>query len=486
MSTDARTISFTCETCHKSFEVSAVYAGRKAVCNGCGKNLIVPSQSTVAASTREPNLNLDDLARLPGAEGTDASDFEYGENGTIYYAEPPRDLTDEEERAEEFSSDGPAPNPTKTAPSREGLLESTPRPPAGAEEDAETVLRLAIAKHLEWKQAIAVERERNDALQYVIEVEKREKLRLHQAAKSRLARVRAWRLRVLGILLLVYCGLAYMGFIGDWLVLSPSRDAIFVPLEKLRQIPTPGGGVLEMWTMRSPAMGTEEPEAYILALCGNDQRAENAASMALDRFIGHKVEVWSPNYPGFGGSSGRASLESAASSAQIAFDVLRNVAHGKPIILTGQNIGSELALSVAANNRAVAGLVLYDPAPLKDLMLWRYGWFNLWIVGGPVAWFAPKEFDTLQLARHGQAPAVFIIAGSDSLVPTRYQQMIIDAYAVDHRTINAANDGHDGLSSGPISRAATTWLFQSAAVSPKPTPATQPTTRPNLTTRQAP
>jgi hypothetical protein len=38
-----------------------------------------------------------------------------------------------------------------------------------------------------------------------------------------------------------------------------------------------------------------------------------------------------------------------------------------------------------AANRPCAGLVLTNPPPLRNMILQRFGWWNLWLLATPVA-----------------------------------------------------------------------------------------------------
>src|SRR5439155_12173538 len=106
------------------------------------------------------------------------------------------------------------------------------------------------------------------------------------------------------------------------------------------------------------------------------------------------VEVWAVNHPGFGGSTGPPRLSRFGPAALAAYDALAAEATGKPIFVSGMSLGSAMALHVAAN-RPVAGLILRSPPPLRNLIMTRHGWWNLWILATPVALGVPAELDSL-------------------------------------------------------------------------------------------
>ena len=85
-------------------------------------------------------------------------------------------------------------------------------------------------------------------------------------------------------------------------------------------------------------------------------------------------------------------------------------AQGKRIFVTGRSLGTAAALYVAAH-RPVAGLVLQNPPPLQSLILRRHGWWNLWLLAGPIAMQVPADLNSLRNAPKVTAPAVFVLAG---------------------------------------------------------------------------
>jgi pimeloyl-ACP methyl ester carboxylesterase len=179
------------------------------------------------------------------------------------------------------------------------------------------------------------------------------------------------------------------------------------------------------------------------------------------------VEAWAVNYPGYGGSPGPARLKAIPPSALAAYDALAAKANGKPIFLIGQSLGSAAALYVAAN-RPCAGMVLTNPPPLRSLILGNFGWWNLWLLAGPVALSVPPELDSLANAKKVKVPTVFLLAGDDHVVPPKYQAKVFDAYAGEKRVIRRAeadhNDPLDGVASEEF-EVAMDWLWQHTGLS---------------------
>jgi pimeloyl-ACP methyl ester carboxylesterase len=262
------------------------------------------------------------------------------------------------------------------------------------------------------------------------------------AKKSRRKR----RRRVVFITLVVlYFAVVMFGGCADVLLLHPSKDPIAADGAQRQLVPLFGGSEIEVFTL--PAKG--EPQAYVMILDGNGGRAEKAVFWGFEASHGRNVEVWSPNYPGFGGSPGSARMTGLAPAALAAYDALAAKAKGKPIVIWGASIGSAPALYVAAH-RPVSGLILTNPPPLRQLIMQRYGWWNLWLAAIPVSLGVPKELDSIANAAACKCPALFTSAQADTLVPPDYHRMIIDPYAGPKQVIVLPTAGHDT----PVTQAA--------------------------------
>jgi len=69
------------------------------------------------------------------------------------------------------------------------------------------------------------------------------------------------------------------------------------------------------------------------------------------------------------------------------------------------------------------------------MILRRFGWWNLWLLAGPVALQVPRDLDSIDNARRIHAPAIFLLAEKDEVVPPRYHRLVVDAYAGEKRVI---------------------------------------------------
>ncbi len=229
--------------------------------------------------------------------------------------------------------------------------------------------------------------------------------------------VTALSLYALVLVALLGCGLT------DRLLLHPPSAPASATPGATRLAIESATGEIEVWRARSP-LG--EPRAFVLRFYGNADRADfHVASEASS--LPFAAELWGVNYPGFGGSSGAASLRGVADSALIAYDAIKTHAGTRPILVFGTSMGTTAALHLAAR-RDVAGLVLQNPPPLRQVIRGQYGWWNLWLLAGPISWGVPEQLDSLANAGRARAPAVFVLSEEDDVVALRYQLAVRDAY----------------------------------------------------------
>ena len=240
----------------------------------------------------------------------------------------------------------------------------------------------------------------------------------------------------------VYFLLMFFGHLPDHLVLFPTRAPIDAGSASRKTIPFQNGE-LEVWTAKSHrAQQQGRADIFILRFYGNADRADRWAAAEADMWNDRAVEIWGMNYPGFGGSTGPARLSRIGPAALATFDELKHHADDRPIVAFGTSIGATAALHVTAQ-RAVAGLILHNPVPLRQIILLRFGWWNLWLLAGPVALQIPRDLDSIANAKAIRAPAIFLLAEKDEVVPPRYHRLVVNAYAGEKRVIRLPGAYHN-------------------------------------------
>ena len=208
----------------------------------------------------------------------------------------------------------------------------------------------------------------------------------------------------------------------------------------------------------------------MLKLPGAGGRAERATDYPLNFWPGWGGEIWALNPPGYGGSPRPATLQTLVDAARAAFAEVERHAAGRPILVAGSSLGGAAALAVAAECR-VAGLLLRNPPPLREVIRGRFGRRGLRWAVDLLARQVPEALGALDNARRCQAPAAFILSGRDRTVPPQYQRQIIEHYAGEKRVLEVPEaDHHTPL--GPEDhvqhQALLDWLRTRLAAGPPP------------------
>src|SRR5438034_2591547 len=248
--------------------------------------------------------------------------------------------------------------------------------------------------------------------------------------------------RIVLAIVAAYLILILFGYLPDHLILFPTKAPIDAGEAARKMVPFQNGE-LEVWTAKSyRAKQQAGADIYVLRFYGNADRADRWVAAEAEEWNWRAVEIWGMNYPGFGRSTGPARLSRIGPAAVTAFDELKGHADGRPIVLYGASLGSAAALHVA-RQRPVAGLILHNPLPLRQMILRRFGWWNLWLLAGPIALQIPRELDSISNAKAIQTPAIFLLAEKDEIVPPRYHRLVVDAYAGQKRVISLPGAYHN-------------------------------------------
>jgi hypothetical protein len=273
---------------------------------------------------------------------------------------------------------------------------------------------------------------------------------------------------VLVLLLAAAAGLSAVAYFNaDRFILGENHDTLAAPApgKARRQETQVDGKTVEYWVARSPACAGREPEGFVLFFIGKGGRADEWIGGIADSWSAQPVEIWAMNYPGSGGSAGPVRGSQVGPDALALFDTAKAVAGARPIFVQGGSFGTTAALCVAAR-RPVAGLILQNPPPLRQLILGRYGWWNLWLAAGPIAAQVPDDLDSISNASHCSAPAIFILSGRDRLIPPRYHGQVVSAYAGPKRIIDMPWAGHDDPLTNEAAEAlgeGKKWLWEMAS-----------------------
>src|SRR4051794_3986867 len=236
----------------------------------------------------------------------------------------------------------------------------------------------------------------------------------------------------------------FFGHLPDHLILFPTTAPIDAGLAARKTIPFENGH-LEVWTAQSQSARQQgRADVFILRFYGNADRADRWPAIEAEMWNDRAVEIWGMNYPGFGGSTGPARLARIGPAAIATFEALKREAADAPIVVFGTSIGATAALHLAASRPVeIAGLIVQNPPPLREMILRQFGWWNLWLLAGPVALQIPRGLDSIANAKASHAPAIFLLAERDEMVAPRFHRLVVNVYGGEKRVITLPRAYHN-------------------------------------------
>lgn len=222
--------------------------------------------------------------------------------------------------------------------------------------------------------------------------------------------------------------MSWLAKFADRVVLCPSKHPID-PEDRQRRLIPFADGHLEAWTTSVHQDENATTKLEAIKFPGNAGRAERGSAHPCELWPNVASEIWTINPAGYGGSDGTASLQKIARDCEAVFSFVADQFPDQKRLLIGNSLGC-LSVFYLAARHDVDAIYLRNPPPLKQLIAQRprYNWWNFGIARY-VAKTIPDELDVLENAAQVKCPAFFLRSEKDTIVPLKYQQMILDAYA---------------------------------------------------------
>jgi len=165
------------------------------------------------------------------------------------------------------------------------------------------------------------------------------------------------------------------------------------------------------------------------------------SSSRIARYRQLGFSVLAIDYRGFGKSSGEMpSEEMAYEDARAAWGMLAKLAPGAPHYVYGHSLGGAIAVEIARNNPAVAGLILEATFTSIRDMAHQFAWS--WL---PVDLVLTQRFDSLEKIADVKAPTLFIHGLSDRLVPASMSEQLYAATTAPKRLLLIDGAGHSNI-----------------------------------------
>ena len=214
---------------------------------------------------------------------------------------------------------------------------------------------------------------------------------------------------------LVYCSaIGYLMTQETRLVFAAGRPlAETRPSGSFQQvdIPRTDGQPQFGWVLRDPVHGDTAP--WLLFLHGN--RATIASRVNILRYEQLRrlgLNVFAPEYRGFGGLAGTPSESSVTVDARQGYDYLRQRLGVPPerIVTYGWSLGSAIAVNVASEVDEAAVILEGAPASLVAIGERQYPWM-------PIRLVMRNPFESILKVRKIDAPILFLHSPDDQVIP---------------------------------------------------------------------
>lgn len=220
---------------------------------------------------------------------------------------------------------------------------------------------------------------------------------------------------------------------------DPERLARVARLDGVEEvrIPTPDGFTLHGWLKRAP--GAAKGERFPLVIVFGGVARETSWMIGW----GDKPPAWGwlmVNYRGYGLSGGVPSEHVVVEDAKRIYDyaAARPDIDASRIVVLGRSLGAYVAVTLASA-RPLAGAILATPFDsISAVAEERYPYLPMgMIVGG--------RYDAAALAPTIHTPALFVIAGSDDVVPPEHGRALARAWGGPKSLFTLPDTGHRGV-----------------------------------------
>ena len=168
--------------------------------------------------------------------------------------------------------------------------------------------------------------------------------------------------------------------------------------------------------------------------------AQSFGRLADDSLPHGRFEVRVVEYPGFGARPGAPSETSFFSAAEAAFDAAVAEDPARPVFALGESIGTGSACHLAeVRKERLAGVILITPFDrLENPASVHYPWL-------PVSLFLRDRFENDRALAEFHGPVAFLLAGEDTIVPTRFGAALYNGYSGPKKLLVEREAGHNTL-----------------------------------------
>lgn len=222
--------------------------------------------------------------------------------------------------------------------------------------------------------------------------------------------------------------MSFLSRITDRLILQPTTNYIDPEGMGRHVIKTPSGDV-EAWTTTSIPESPAALDVVLLKFPGTGGRAERSSPHPSEAWPHVCCQSWTINHHGYGKSSGPATIQTFTETCDSVWRALKDTFPDHKVVVYGNSLGCLSALYVSAHY-PVAAAYIRNPPPLAQMIATRprYAWWSLGF-SRLIANQVPAKLNAVENAYRSTCPALFVQSELDRVVPTKYQDLVINQYS---------------------------------------------------------
>ncbi len=249
----------------------------------------------------------------------------------------------------------------------------------------------------------------------------------------------------LQILIMVYCGIGIaLYYLQGYFLFHPKKlpaDHVFRFTTPFKEVSIPINqedtiSLIQFFPASIPTKGV------VLYFHGNKDNVERYARFA-DNFTKYGYEVWMPDYPGFGKSSGERNERKLYEQAY----QVKRLAQGKfadsQMVIYGKSFGTGIAAYVASVSKPKQLLLETPYSSIPDL-------FSCYAPIYPTSYMAEYKIPTATFLQDVDAPVTIFHGTSDGVIPYRCAARLKKVLKKHDQFITIEEGTHHNLSDFPI------------------------------------
>ena len=192
---------------------------------------------------------------------------------------------------------------------------------------------------------------------------------------------------------------------------------------ELVTLQAPGGPRQVAFVLRGPSDEGEVDRPWVIFLHGNASTiASRLNILHYDRLAQLGVNVFAPEYRGYGGVDGVPTEAGIEADARTAYDYLRRELHADPkrIVIYGWSLGSAVAVDLASQVQEAAVVLEGAPASIVAIGQQQYPFF-------PIRLLIRNPFESIAKIGRIGSPVLFLHSPEDEVIPITEGRRLFDA-----------------------------------------------------------